>query len=442
MLKRYTREEMGKLWADETKFRLWLRVELAVVRARAKLGKILMSACEKIEDRASFDVQTIEQLEAEYGHDMLAFVGAVQESLRKAGVGDLADEFHREVTSYDIEDPALILLLRDAAKLILGKLRRLEETLRRKARGHKWTLMIFRTHGQFAEPSTFGHLLLVYAEAVSRSIARLEHVLRTELAEGKISGAVGNFIGPSPKLEEYALAQLELAPAKAETQILQRDRHAMFMAALTVTSGTIGQMCRTFWEMMRSDVGELEEPRKPRQRGSSYMPHKKNPILNEQFMGIPRLLRGYTGAALEDIETPEARDISQSIVERHIFPDATYLLYHQAGKAADLVEKLVVFPDVMKHNLERALGTWASPHVRAALMDAGLSYDASYDYAQKASFKAWESKLHLRDVLGVLTISEDDPRTAEAILGEEKLLACFDERALIQEGIEHIFRNE
>jgi adenylosuccinate lyase len=201
-------------------------------------------------------------------------------------------------------------------------------------------------------------------------------------------------------------------------------------------------MCRTFWEMMRSEVGELEEPRKPRQRGSSYMPHKKNPILDEQFMGIPRLMRNYMHAAFENIETPEARDISQSIVERHIFPDATYLLYYQAGRAAALVQDLVVFPDAMKQNLERTLGVWASPQVREALMDAGVPYDLSYDYMQKASFKVRESKMHLLDVLRVLRLSKDDSRTAETILGKQKLSSCFDAMAHIREGIEHIFRDE
>ncbi len=438
MLTRYTLAPMRHLWLrEETKFEFWLKVELAILKARVQLGDLSIEAFNAISKNASFTVARVNALEAEFDQDMIAFVVTVQESLAAAGVGKFAPELHKGVTSYDVEDPALILMLREANTLVLEELRRLRDALAQKAREHQWTLMIARTHGQYAEPTTFGQLLLVYAEAVQRSIARLE---QAEFKEGKISGAVGTYAGINPEIEYLALRELGLAPARAETQILQRDRHAAYLADLAVAAATIEQMCRTFWEMMRSDAHELEEPRSERQRGSSAMSHKKNPILTERLMGLARLIRGYAHTAMENVATPEGRDISQSSVERHIFPDATALVHYMAARATNLVARLVVFKDRMRDNLEnRTHGVWATQQVRIALMDAGIPYDAAYVYTQQAAFNAVERDAHMQEVLSGMPIFREDPRTAKDILGEGKLVRCFDADAYVRQGISVIF---
>lgn len=443
MLKRYALPPMRELWLrEEAKFEHWHEVEMAVLLARAKKGEIPMAAYEAIRDHAKIDIARIEALETELEHDMLAFIGCVQESLDRAGVGQYRGEYHRKLTSYDVEDPALVLMLRKAVKLILAELSALRDALKTKAREHQWTLMIARTHGQFAEPDTFGHLLLVFANAVGRNIRRLSNVLTLELAQGKISGAVGNYADVDPELEAAALSELGLRPAEAETQILQRDRHAMAMSALAVTASTIEQICRTFWEMMRSDVGELREPRKPKQRGSSAMPWKKNPILTERFMGLPRLIRAFALVACENVATPECRDISQSSVERHILPDATSLVHYMANKLASLVERLEVFPHRMLENLKATRGVWAGNRVRNALLEAGVEPNVAYEYVQQCSFMAIDGRMPLDHWLGMSPLTVDDPRTATQIIGAEKLGTFFNARAYIERGIRQIFGDD
>ncbi|TSC82010.1 MAG: adenylosuccinate lyase [Parcubacteria group bacterium Gr01-1014_20] len=445
MLDRYTRPEMNHLWMrKDTKFQEWLNVELAYLKARLDSGQLSLEAFDAISRNAKIVVERIEALDKVFKHDMIAFIKAVHETLEAAGVGSYKEELHKFLTSYDVEDPALIMMLRRAIKLVIDEFERLESALRDAAKAHKWTLMIARTHGQYAEPTSFGCLLLVYANGINRSILRLRHLLDTELNEGKMSGAVGTYGGMDPELEEKALAVLGLVPAKAETQILQRDRHAMVIATLAVASGTISQMCRTFWEMMRSDVKELREPTTNTQRGSSSMPQKKNPIYTEQGMGLPRVVSACASAAFENISTPEHRDISQSSVEREIFPTATGLVHYLAHRMTWLVENLVVREKRMKKNLEvNSLGVWASQRVRNALMSSGLDYDTAYTYIQKAAFATdedEENEVHLLVILSRMSISEDDPRTAASILGEEELEACFNAKSYIEGGVEHIFR--
>ena len=438
MLARYTLEPMQRLWGDpQTKFQFWLKVELAMLKARQLSGQITEDAYNAIAANAKIDVDRIDQLEVEYRHDMIAFVVAVQESLTAAGVGQYKEELHKLLTSYDTEDPAMILMLRRAVELVLTELELLSDALCVKAYEHRETLMIARTHGQFAEPTTFGQVLLVHYYEIDRSLGRLRHLLETELAEGKMSGAVGSYAGLDPKLEAAALKELGLKPAKAETQILQRDRHATVLNTLAVAAGSIERLARTFWEMMRSDTQELQEPRGAKQRGSSAMAHKRNPILTEQLMGLPRLLRGHAHAAMENIATPEGRDISQSSVERHIFPDATSLLHYMAARATALVARLVVFPERMAYNLNTASrGVWASQLVRTALMEAGVDYNAAYDYLQQASFR---TDLALKQAVSELPLSGADPRTALLVLGQERLDQCFDAWAYVQPGIKHLF---
>ncbi|MBU0612524.1 adenylosuccinate lyase [Patescibacteria group bacterium] len=449
IIKRYALPPMQELWLrEETKFEHWLEVELAVLRAREQLGLAPQHALRDISRHAGFTVQRIDEIDAEIHHDMIAFITAVHETLEAAGIGHLNVQFHREITSYDIEDPALILMLRKAVKLDLGALGLLDQALQQKAMEHKWTWMIMRTHGQYAEPSTFGHLLLVFAEEVRRCIARLRIVLEFDLAEGKVSGAVGSYAGLNPDVEKHALRHLGLTPALAETQILQRDRHASLVTTLAICGGVFEQIAKTFWVMMRSEVQELREPRKKKQKGSSAMPWKKNPILTEQFMGMPRMLRADAMCALEDIGTFEGREISQSNVERHIFGRATTIVHYMATKLAVMVENLEVFPDKMLHRLtHESLGVWAGQRVRHALEDAGLDYETAYRLIQACSFKANDDRTHLSVELARMPISEmvkgnEDTRTASDILGQEELQAFFDHEAYARAGIEYIFTRQ
>ncbi len=430
---------MRELWLrEETKFEHWHAVELAVLYARAVLGELPMAAYEDIKALAKIDLKRIEQLEAEYEHDLLGFIGTVQESLDASVAKQYRTEYHKRLTSYDVEDPALILMLRQATRLIIAELGNLETALRRRALKYQWTLMIAATHGQDAEPTTFGHLLLIYAEAVRRSSDRLAWVMEHELSEGKISGAIGNYADVTPKIEANALQQLKLRPARAESQILQRDRHAMLLSTIAIAGGTIEQMARTFWEMCRSRCRELQEPRKPKQRGSSAMPWKRNPIKLEQFQGLPRLLRAYAQAAGENIATPDFRDISQSSVERHIFPDATSLLHYLAVKMTAVVDGLVVFPERMLQNLHATQSVWAGNRVRTALLERGIPYDAAYEYVQRVSFEAVESGTDVSHLLAQRSISDADHRTAHDVLGTN-LVTFFDAKAYVERGINHIF---
>lgn len=440
MLNRYTRPEMAELWGrEETKLEYWLKVELAFLAARVQRGEISREAYEAIHASTRIDVARMKAIEDEVGHDMIAFVKMIQESLVAAGVGQHKGRFHELLTSYNTEDPAMVMMLRRAAKLIVGELYELVEVLRARAIQHRYTYLIMRSHGQFAEPSSFGHLLLVYANAIDRGITRIQSAVNNDLSEGNISGAVGSYGEIDPQLESLALSSLGLRPSSAATQILQRDRHASLLSAIALVGSSIGQMARTFWEMCRSEVRELEEPRKAKQRGSSAMAHKKNPIGLEQLIGMPRLLRGYCMAALENIETPEARDISQSSVERHIFPDSTALLHYMAVKATSLVKGLVVFPERMQHNLLVATrGTWAGQPVRTALMGAGVDYDTAYEHIQRLSFEAMSQEGQLQELLRTSPIGETS-KTALDLLGEEKLASCFDPENYVRRGIDAIF---
>lgn len=441
MLARYTRPAFRDLWSEGNKKRMWLSVEIAFLEAREAHNNLSDKAVSAIRTHAKLDLARQDKLEAEYRHDMIAFVKDVQLSLEEAGVGQYASEVHKLLTSYDIEDPAMVLLLRQAVGMNYDELDNLQRALRVKAREHKWTLMIMRSHGQFAEPGTFGHLLLVFAEAVKRSQERLRFVIDHELSEGKISGAVGNFPGLDPNMASYALDLLNLKPAKAETQILQRDRFAAVISAVALATATIEQICRTFWEMMRSDVGELQEPRGQNQRGSSRMAYKKNPILTEQEQGIARLERGYLIAAFENVATPECRDISQSCVERVIFPDATTLLDYATAKLTKMVKDLVVFPKRMRENLDKTYGVWAAQPIRDALMESGISYDEAYEYLQRCGFKALEQQQPLMHFMRE-PISGQSYTSAVDVLGGERLLSFFDPRTYVEKGTEYIFKDE
>lgn len=446
MLKRYTLEPMGELWSEKSKFEHWLAVELAALRAKVPLGYLSSDACETIWIAASRDiinVARINELDAIFHHDMIAFVTMMQEELEQAGAGEYKGEFHKGFGSYDIEDPALMVMLRKATSTIMGELDKLQIALTKQAVRYKHAHMIGRTHGKWALPTTFGCLLMVHREEIRRGIRNLERLMMNELAEAKMSGEVGCYNSVDPRLESLALAHLGLRPALAETQILQRDRHARLLSEFSAIAGSIERCCSTFWQMMRSEVNELEEPRSSKQRGSSGMPHKKNPILTEQLQGLPRLIRSYMFAAHENIATPECRDISQSSVERHIFPDATTLMHYLAVKMTGLVQNLVVHEDEMRSWLfDKSCGVWASQAVKDALVEAGIDPSDVCTFTQQACFKAQREKKHFRDVLRNEIVTAGSNRTAEDIIGSSKLNSFFDVPAIVECGVNHIFREE
>lgn len=446
MLKRYTLEPMGELWSEKSKFRHWLMVELAALRAKRALNYLPAEVYETIRDAASpdiIDTDRIEELEGVFRHDMIAFVTTVQEALERTGAGAYKGEFHKGWGSYDIEDPALMIMLRKATSMIMGGLDDLQRVLVKQAARYKRAYMIGRTHGQWALPTTFGCLLMVHREEILRGIRNLERLMECELAEAKMSGEVGCYNNIDPRVERLALSCLGLRPALAETQIVQRDRHARLLSEFSVIAGGIERCCRTFWEMMRGEVHELEEPRSSEQRGSSGMPHKKNPILTERLQGLARLMRSYMLAAHENIATPECRDISQSSVERHILPDATALMYYMAVKMTGLVQNLVVREDEMRSWLfDKSHGVWASQAVKDALIEAGISPNDAYIFTQQACFAAQRDKRHFRNVLQKEIVLAGPNKTAESIIGSAKLDSFFDVHAIVERGVRHIFREE
>lgn len=438
---RYALASMKALWHPRTKYQFWHKVELAYMRARVDFGELPHEAYKtaeavRITNKTVKKIKAFDTGEAGFDHETAAFIASIQENL-----GEWESEYHRHLTSYDVVDTAFIKILKYALGLIWGECIKFEEILREKAEEHKWTLMIARTHGQFAEPTTFGHLLMVYAEAIHRHARRISYILDNELFEGKISGPVGIYGPIDPRLEKTALAYLGLTPAKAETQILQRDRHTEVMSVLTNLASTIEQMALTFWIMMQSLVGELREPRRKNQRGSSSMAWKRNPILMERLQGLPDLMRGFLGAQTAQVATPEFRDISQSIVERFSFPLATTLVFYGVVRMAGCVERMEVFPEKMKNNIARARGIWAGSLAQSALIDAGVKYDLAYNFIQRAGFMAEEEDVNLLDILrrSNMYISKDDQRTAVDIVGLETLTNLFDPVSYIQRGIEHIF---
>lgn len=439
MIPRYTLKPFDKLWSDESKFRHWLKVELAVLYARMQLGEITGDAYEAISECANFDVERIDELEAEFDHDLIAFVVCVQEYIEKAGYKEYASEFHKKLTSFDTEDPALVLMLRSALNEILNQLNSLIDTFKAKSIEHKWSLMMAITHGQNAEPGSFGALLLVYYNELLRCRERFFVILDDDLSEAKISGSVGIYGELNPEIEKIALDRLGLEPAKAETQIMQRDRIANLLSAITITGSVIEQISRTLWEMMRSSNKLLEEPRRTKQRGSSAMVHKKNPILTERMMGMPRVLRGYILAAMEGIATPECRDISQSCVERIIIPDSTTLIHYMLSKMTNLIGKMTVFKEAMADDVNvKSYGVWASQIIRNNLMSNGLDYNTAYDFLQNLCFCAVNENVHLKTLLSQSTFDIKGNKTVHDFLSVN-LDELFNATNYIRNGINHIY---
>jgi len=382
MIPRYSRPEMARLWSDENRFATWLEVEIAATTVLAERGVVPKEALAAIRERARFDVQRIEEIEREVQHDVIAFVSCVAES-----VGPEGRFLHFGLTSSDVVDTALAILMRDAIDLVRTELVELMDAVRERALRHKHAAMIGRTHGVHAEPMTFGLKLALWHAELQRQLARLERA-RATIAHGKLSGAVGAFSHLPPEVEEAVCAKLGLVPAPVSSQILQRDRHAEFLAAAAILGGTLEKIATEIRGLARTEIREVEEPFLRGQTGSSAMPHKRNPIICERITGLARVVRGYAQMAMEDQALWGERDISHSSVERIVLPGATGLLHYMLRKMAGVLSGLRVYPERMRANLDLTGGLVFSHRVLLALVDRGLSREEAYRVVQDASMAA------------------------------------------------------
>jgi adenylosuccinate lyase len=415
VIRRYTLPEMGGLWSDDARFAHMLRVELAVSRAQARRGRIPQDALAAIEARARVDVARIEELERTTDHDVIAFVSQVAES-----VGSEGRYLHLGLTSSDVVDTALALQLGAVGDLLLRDADGLLGILVTRARAEADTVMMGRTHSVHAEPTTFGLKLAGWAFEVDRGRRRLARAI-DEIATGKLSGPVGTYSHLEPEVEEEVLGELGLAIDPASTQIVQRDRHAGLLTAIAILGGSLERFATEIRNLQHTEIGEVQEPFKAGQKGSSAMPHKRNPILSERVAGLARVLRGYAATALENQPLWHERDISHSSAERVILPGATILLDYLLQKTSGLIRDLVVRPERMRENIERGLGLHASSRVLLALVErAGLSREQAYEIVQRASLAAADQRRPLRELLAV------EPVVARS-LSLADLDACFDD---------------
>ena len=426
MIPRYTRPEMGKIWTDQRKFETWLEIELLVCEALSELGEIPAEAVREIKEKASFDALRVDEIEKVTKHDVLAFLTNVGES-----IGPLSRYLHYGLTSSDILDTSLALLLKEASDLILKDLHRLLKVLKEKAYQYKETLMIGRSHGVHAEPISFGLKMTLWYDEMKRNLLRMERA-EEAVSVGKISGAVGTFAHIPPFVEEFVCGRLGLKPAPISTQIIQRDHHAEFFTTLAIIASSIEKFSVELRHLQRTEVLEAEEFFSKGQKGSSAMPHKRNPISSENLSGLARLVRSYGSAALENIPLWHERDISHSSVERVIAPDATILIDYMLNRFTSLIENLIVYPENMKANLEKMGGLIYSEAVLLLLTKKGLSREEAYGVVQRNAMRGWEKGEDFKTLL-----SQDEG--IKRLLTQEELDAVFDVRSHLKH-IDDIFR--
>jgi len=384
---------MGKIWSEENKFRLWLEIELLACEARAELGEIPREAVKSIRQRAKFDVKRIEEIEKETKHDVVAFLTSVAEM-----VGAESRYIHLGMTSSDILDTALAVQMKQAGELLLQDLRHLASILARRAKEFKHTVMIGRTHGIHAEPTTFGLKLALWYDETNRNIARMQRAVET-ISVGQISGAVGTYGHLDPFVETYVCEKLGLKPAPISSQILQRDLHAEFLTTLALIGGSLEKFATEIRHLQKTELLEAEEYFSSGQKGSSAMPHKRNPITCERVAGLSRLLRGNALAAMENIALWHERDITHSSVERVIVPDSCIIADYMIATFSDIIDRLLVYPENMKKNLELTNGLIFSESVLLALIQKGWKREEAYRVVQSAAMKVWETKRNFKDLL-------------------------------------------
>jgi adenylosuccinate lyase len=420
VIRRYTLPEIGAIWSEEARFEQMLRVEIAVARAQAARGQVPPDALAAIEARARIDVNRIAEIERTTEHDIIAFVTQVAEA-----VGPEGRYLHLGLTSSDIVDTALALQLHAAGEILIRDCDRLLASIVSRARAEAGTVMMGRTHSVHAEPTTFGLKLAGWAFEVQRGRVRLAAAI-DEVATGKISGPVGTYSHLAPDLEIEVLAALGLRPDPVSTQIVQRDRHAALLAAIAILGGSLERFATEIRNLQHTEIGEVQEPFKPQQKGSSAMPHKRNPIVSERIAGLARLLRGYALTGFENQPLWHERDISHSSAERVILPDATIVLDYMLVKMASLIDGLLVRGERMRENIERGLGLHASSRVLVALVEqGGLPRDEAYAIVQRGALRAADERRPLRDLLAV-------DATVAKRLSLSQLDACFDDAAFLR----------
>ena len=413
MIERYSRPEMTRIWTAENRFQKWLDIEIYACEAHAEMGTIPAEAVERIKGKASFDVDRIDEIERTVKHDVIAFLTSVADY-----IGDDSRFVHLGLTSSDVLDTSFAMLLVEASDLIIDDIKRLMVAIRKRAFEHKMTPMIGRSHGIHAEPVTFGLKLAGWYDAWSRRKDALARAGKT-VAVGKISGPVGTFAAVDPRVEAFVMEKLGLAGSEgAATQVVNRDRHAEYFTALAVAGATLEQQATEVRHLQRTEVREAEEPFTAGQKGSSAMPHKRNPILSENLTGLARLLRAYAVAALEDVALWHERDISHSSVERVIGPDATIALDFALHRFAGMIENLRVYPERMKENLDLTGGLYEAQRVLLALVGKGVGRQEGYVYVQRNAMKVWEEKVDFRTAL------KRDPDVRK-VLSEAEVDACF-----------------
>ena len=418
MIERYTRPAMGGIWTDENKYRCWLQVEAAASTVLAEDGVIPLAAAEAIAAKATVSAARVAEIEAEVKHDVIAFTTAVAESLKSQGLDAESRWLHYGLTSNDIVDTAQALQVKEASALIKEGIAALLAVLRRRALEFKHTPTIGRTHGIHAEPTTFGLKLLNWFAEMERNAIRFAAAAE-DMRVGKLSGAVGTFGHLKPEHEEKICARLSLKAAPVATQVIQRDRHAAYIATLAILGSTLDKIAVEVRHLQRTEVREAQEYFSEKQKGSSAMPHKKNPITSEQISGLARVLRGNAQAALEDIPLWHERDISHSSVERVIFPDSTILADHLLAKTTDLIDRLLVYPERMKKNLELTGGLIFSGRLLLDLAEAGMMREDAYRLVQSHAMRAWKEDLNFREEVA------RDPAITK-LLSPEKLEKTFD----------------
>ena len=414
MIERYTRPEMGAIWTEQNKFQAWLEVEILACEAWSELGVIPKEDVEKLWKNARFDVNRIYEIEKDTRHDVVAFTRAVSETIE----GDEKKWIHYGLTSTDVVDTALSYLLKQANDILLKDIERFIEILKVKAQKHKYTVMMGRTHGVHAEPTTFGLKMALWYEEMKRNLERFK-AASDSVRVGKISGAVGTYANIDPFVEQYVFKKLGLEHAPISTQTLQRDRHAHYMGTLALIAASIEKFATEVRGLQKSEQREVEEFFAKGQKGSSAMPHKRNPIGSENMVGMARVIRGHMVTAYENIALWHERDISHSSAERVILPDATIGLDYMLNRFANIVENLTVFEDNMKRNMGRTFGLIYSQRVLLALIDKGLSREEAYDTVQPKTAEAWDNQVQFRPLV------EADSKIT-SILSPEEIEACFD----------------
>lgn len=413
MIERYTRPEMGAIWTEENRFKAWLEVEILACEAWAELGVIPKEDVELLRKNASFDIGRIKEIEEETRHDVVAFTRAVSETL-----GEERKWVHYGLTSTDVVDTALSYILKQANDILQKDIERFIDILKVKAQEHKYTVMMGRTHGVHAEPTTFGLKMALWYEEMKRNLDRFK-AARETVEYGKISGAVGTYANIDPFVESYVCEKLGTKPAPVSTQTLQRDRHAHYMSTIALIATSIEKFAVEIRGLQKSETREVEEFFAKGQKGSSAMPHKRNPIGSENMTGIARVIRGYMLTAYENVPLWHERDISHSSAERIILPDATIGLNYMLNRFGNIVKNLTVFPENMKRNMDRTLGLIYSQRVLLALIDKGLAREEAYDTVQPKAMQAWEEQVPFRSL-----IEADEKITG--LLSNEEIADCFD----------------